>query len=229
QEVSAPPVVSPSLLLRFLRSQFAMGGLALAGVLSSALVVGYYDSVSQAEPNVETRDAAVSLVPSAQAETPDKVTSQPEPGAAELPSPMASPAGSSSTEGSLSAEDSPSAEGSSSIKGRPSGAPASGTPRASRARVGSSNSKLKANRRRLLGHQRRPQQRNERRRVSVNSESIATNQRSHPTNQSSQTRNQTLQVRSQQRESENAHPKEESKVAAMFKKTGRLLTRPFKF
>lgn len=68
----------PSVFLRFLRSQFSLAALALLGVISSALVIGYYEYVSQAGSNDETRDAAVSLVPSAQTETTDTPTSQQE-------------------------------------------------------------------------------------------------------------------------------------------------------
>ncbi len=72
-DVSSSPVptVSPSFFHRFLHSQFSLAALALFGVISSALVIGYYDSVSQGASNAETREAAVSLVPSAQAETKD--------------------------------------------------------------------------------------------------------------------------------------------------------------
>lgn len=231
QDASTPAAVSPSFFLRSLRSQFALGALMLTGVLSSALVVGYYDSVSQPESTVEPREPAVSLVPSAKAETPDKVTSRLDFGAAALPSPDASsPVLPSSTKSSSAAGNSPIAAGQSSVTGRTSVAPASTTPRGARTRVNSSDSKLKTNRRRLLGQsKRRILQRNERRLVSVSSESMATNPKSHAGNVSSRTGKETLQATARQRELENVPPKEESKVSAMLKKTGRLLTRPFKF
>jgi hypothetical protein len=76
QKASAPAAVSRS--ARFLRSPFSLAALSLLAVILSALVIGYYDSLSQTESNAATRQSVGSLVPSAHAESTDTLNSQEE-------------------------------------------------------------------------------------------------------------------------------------------------------
>jgi hypothetical protein len=67
--VSALAAATQSRFLRLLKSPIVLIVLALAGLVSSALLIGYYDSASQPNSIAESpaaRDSVVSLVPPAQ-------------------------------------------------------------------------------------------------------------------------------------------------------------------
>ncbi|MGH9906490.1 MAG: hypothetical protein ACRD8U_13020 [Pyrinomonadaceae bacterium] len=72
----ASGLAAASRLARFLRSPFSLAALSLLGVILSALVIGYYDSISQTESNAATRQSVGSLVPSAHAESTDALNNQ---------------------------------------------------------------------------------------------------------------------------------------------------------
>src|SRR6266852_5008515 len=76
--VSALVAATQSPYLRLIKSPVVLAALALAGLLSSALLIGYFDAASQ--PNSiarsqASRDSVVSLVPPVQipAQQPDRV------------------------------------------------------------------------------------------------------------------------------------------------------------
>lgn len=73
---NASPSSAATRSARFLRSPFSLAALSLMGVILSALVIGYYDSVSQADSNAVTRQSIGSLVPSARAESTDNLENQ---------------------------------------------------------------------------------------------------------------------------------------------------------
>ena len=70
--VSALVAATQSPFLRLVKSPVFLIVLAMAGLVSSALVIGYFDSASQAHPIAESRASpdSVSLVPAAQITTP---------------------------------------------------------------------------------------------------------------------------------------------------------------
>ena len=248
-QISVPSAVFPSRVGRILRSRISLAALALAGVVSSALLVGYYDSLNQ--PNLEvvvsaeSPGAVVSHVP-AQVET----SSQPETQTAR-------------TRGITTQRRIKAAENSS----RPASMikwPAQDSPlRSSRSRRGPSPSRPAATNRRPLKTNRALQARNQkqpgsapRARGQHKTAAVAkVRQRRNESrgfNRQSQARNQTrvrLSERDRQRRSvaraasgkcgaaqpcnsgggEASHHKSDSKVVAFLKATGRLLKRPFQF
>ncbi len=236
--------VLPSLVLRLVRSNFSFAVLALAGIVLSAVMVGYY-SATEPESKGETdgsvaalppptQDVMVSLVPEdqdsatiavqsdqnppqtsskarARTRTPDTVTKRRATRHARVSSSMASLAV---------------ARRSAAFR--------------SRTRVRSSTHKLEATRRRYAEREyavRRPV-------GGSNKQLLARNQK-RPGSPEQGTRqrsaagvgNLARMAKGQPRwaetvagrESENAPKKKESRVIVMLKKTGRILTRPFKF
>lgn len=65
QNLSAPHAILPSVVLRFLRSNFSLAVLALAGIVLSALLVGYY-SATEAESKGDTGGSVAALPPPSQ-------------------------------------------------------------------------------------------------------------------------------------------------------------------
>jgi len=61
-QFSTPRAILPSFILRFIRSNFSLGVLALAGIVLSAVLVGYY-SASEVESKGETRDFVTGAAP----------------------------------------------------------------------------------------------------------------------------------------------------------------------
>lgn len=187
KRLSMPPGVLASFVLRVVRSHVSLAVMALAGVMLSALVIGYYDSGSQSniEPNidfasnVESRNDMVNLVPQGATETLD----QAEPEQAGKPLFI-------STERRLRAEEKTSSMPTFTIS-RLSVAPRT------RARVLSSTSKPDGNKRRF---------------EKANREALARNSK-----------------RPDGRQSEGSRQHKDSKVVAILKKTGNILTKPFKF
>ena len=187
KKLSMPPGVLASFALCVVRSHVSLAVMALAGVMLSALVIGYYDSGSQStiDPNidfasnVETQNDMVNLVPQGATETLD----QAEPEQAGKPMFI-------STERRTRAEEKTSSMPASTIS-RLSVAPRT------RAHVLSSTFKLDGSKRRF---------------ENANRESLARNSK-----------------KPEGRESEGSSQHKTSKVVAILKKTGNILTRPFKF
>jgi len=184
KKLSIPPGVSASFVLRVVRSHVSLAVMALAGVMLSALVIGYYDSGAQSniEPdidlasNAESRNDMVNLVPQGASETLDQ---EPE----EVGKPTFI-----STERRIRAEE------------KTSSMPAFTISRlsvASRTRVFSTTSKPEGNNRRF---------------EKANRESLARNSK-----------------RPDGRVSDGSRQHKDSKVVAILKKTGNILTKPFKF
>lgn len=185
KKFSMPPGVSASLFLRVVRSRVSLAVVALAGVMLSALVIGYYDSGAQSniEPdidlasNAESRNDMVNLVPQGASETLD----QAEPEQVGKPTFI-------STDRRIRAEE------------KTSSMPAFTISRlsvASRTRVFSTTSKPEGNKRRF---------------EKANRESLARNSK-----------------RPDGRVSDGSRQHKDSKVVAILKKTGNILTKPFKF
>lgn len=182
KKFSMPPGVSAPLFLRVVRSRVSLAVMALAGVMLSALVIGYYDSGAQSniEPDIDlASNDMVNLVPKGASETLD----QAEP---EQVKPTFI-----STERRINAEE----------KTR------------TRAHVFSSNSKPERNKR---GFEK------------ANKDLLARKQKtgSETANEESLARNS---KRPADRESNGSRQHKDSKVVAILKKTGNILTKPFKF
>lgn len=196
-------VPQASLFLRVVRSRVSLTLLALGGVMVSALVVGYYDSAGQSsiEPNIDLGSNAESRN--------DMVNLVPD-GASETldqaKAEQASKPSFISTEQTIRVEEKTSSRPISVISRPPT------TSRA-RAHVRSSTSKPEVNKRSFK---------------KANKELLARKQNteSGKANTESLVRNS---KRPNGRESESAHQSRDSKVVSILKKTGNILTRPFKF
>lgn len=190
-----------SLFLRVVRSRVSVAILALGGVMLSALVVGYYDSAGQSSIDTDLGSNAESRN--------DMVNLVPEGASGTLDQAKAEQASKPSfisTERRIRAEEKTSSRPISVISRPPT------TSRA-RAHVRSSTSKPEVNKRRFK---------------KANKELLALKQNteSGKANTESFVRNS---KRPNGRESESAHQSRDSKVVSILKKTGNILTRPFKF
>lgn len=196
------PAVSQSRVRRLLRSPISLGVFALAGVVLSALLVGYYDSMNQPNSdvpsNAESRSAEVSLVPPSQVETPSQLATQ-----TERPRSI-------TTQRRITAAEASASKASSMPSSMIVWPTKQHQPRSSRSRSAPSNSRLSA---------------------TSTSKQVATKRRNEKTTRQSLARNHktpgSLARQHGWRGREPFQQKKDSKVVAMLKKTGSILKRPF--
>ncbi len=228
KSLSLPATGSASLFLRVARSRVSLAVLAFAGVMLSALLIGYYDSGSQSNIEIashaESRNDMENLVPQSPSETsgkakPDQgvkpriISTQRRIGAGEKPSSMPSPM----------------------LRWEPAAS------RSSLPRPGPSTSKGEATVTSGTGASKPGPEK-------TNRQSLANNPKSgsRKSNQQAQARNESRPAskdrdtqrssataamvnRRPARQAENSHQQKESKVVSILKKTGSILTKPFKF
>ena len=189
-----------SLFLRVVRSRVSLTILALGGVMLSALVIGYYDSAGQSSIDIDL---------GSNVESRNDMGNLVPKGASETldqaKAEQASKPSFISTERRIRAEEKTSSRPISVISRPPT------TSRA-RAHVRSSTSKPEVNKRRFKKAKELLALKQNTESGKANTESLVRNSK-----------------RPNGRESESAHQSRDSKVVSILKKTGNILTRPFKF
>lgn len=249
--VSFAPAGSPSFVRRLVNSRAGVPALALAGVMLSALLIGYYDSVTQANIDTsvsQTRNDTASTFKPTQVDTAGQVEKQ-----ADRPRII-------STQRRIGADELPSSmvkrllEGTRSRSNKSRRGPS--TKKLVASKRGPSSSKLAVSKRKAENANRQSQARNQSRagsRDRVRRQHTARVAGGQPgwrgagstkSNRQSQARNQARpdsRTRSRQQHSvarvanvqprlganESAHHRKDSKVIAILKKTGSILKRPF--
>lgn len=184
KKVSVPATVLPSLLFRVARSRVSVAVLALAGVMLSALLIGYFDSGSQSNIDIasssESRNEMIS-VPQGPSESKDQ-TKPEEVAKSQF----------ISTQRTIKADKE-------SVTSSKKKSPATSKPQGNKPRLGKANRGLLTRNQKMGSHE-------------ANRESLARNQK-----------------RPDGSKSQSSHHRGDSKVAAILKKTGRILKRPFEF
>ncbi|MGH9968775.1 MAG: hypothetical protein ACREBG_13230 [Pyrinomonadaceae bacterium] len=227
KSVLLAPAASRSFVRRLVQSRVSMATLALAGLVLSALLIGYYDSVNQPNSgmsNSQTRNDTASMVPSTQVETatqagtqvnrPRIISTQRRIGADELPSSMAKRLLEGSRSRSAKSGRSPSTNKLVSTKRGPSRSKLVATKR------GPSRSKLVTTKRRPENVNRQSQTRNQSR-----PNSAERGRRQHSV--ARVTNRRPGWGTNDRGTNESAHHRKDSKVIAILKKTGSILKRKF--
>ncbi len=203
-------VTSQSVLRRLIKSRSAVSVLALAGVVLSALLIGYYDSVSQARlevANLENRNEAtnastedIDLAKLEQSGRPRTISTQRKIGADELPASMTK-----RLRAGLRTRD---------------GKPEQATSRVVTTKRGAVKSHLVSRKIKSRNSNKLAQARSHARSDSRGRHSVAINEKPRQMKK--------FAIRNSQSEIPfSAHHKKDSKVVAIFKKTGSILKRPF--
>jgi hypothetical protein len=183
KKVAVPATVFPSLFLRVVRSRVTLAFLGLAGVMMSALLIGYFEAWSQPNINIaaapESRNEVIS-VPQDPSESSGEA--KPEEVASRF----------ISTQRTIKADKE-------SVTSSKKKSPATSKPQGNKPRLGKANRGLLTRNQKMGSHE-------------ANRESLARNQK-----------------RPDGSKSQSSHHRGDSKVAAILKKTGRILKRPFEF
>lgn len=219
QIVKLAPAVSRSRVRRIVQSRPALAALALAGVLLSALLVGYYDSRNQPKggmSNSQTRNdqarplnsTQVDAVGQVETETdrPRIVSTQRRIGADQLPSSMVKRLLEGSGTRSAKLRRGPSSSKLVAIKRGPS------------------STQLMATKRKPVNVNKRAQARN---RASLNSPERSRQQHGVANTRVNPRPVANFEIGNPKSETRSAHHRKDSKVIAVLKKTGSILKRPF--
>ena len=188
-----PATVLPSLLFRVARSRVSVAILALAGVMLSAVLIGYFESGSQ--PNIdiaskaESQNGMISI-----AQDPSESSDQAKPEEVVKSRFI-------STQRTIKADEK-------SVASSKKKSPSTSKPEGTKRRFEKANGELLA-RNQKIGFQKANQKMGSQK---ANSEPVARNQN-----------------RPDDSKSQSSHHRGDSKVAAILKKTGRILKRPFEF